>query len=99
MTVQQLRNAGYKVRVLHNRLYNGYHKWQVGAREHIQKYAPIDPDAKGGSTQIVIDSPTGEHFQGLAICSKKENYNKKLGVRIAIGRSGISDFLFASHKY
>lgn len=89
MTVQELRNRGYKVRVLHNRLYNGYHKWQVGAREHIQKYAPIDPDTKGGSTQVVIDSPNGEHFQGLAICSKKENYNKKMGVRIALGRSGV----------
>lgn len=87
MTVQQLRNMGYKVRVLHNRLYNGYHKWQVGAREYIQHYAPIDPDAKGGSTQIIIDSPSGQHFQGLAICSKKENYNKKMGVRIALGRA------------
>lgn len=32
MTVQELRNTGYKVRVLHNRLYNGYHKWQVGTQ-------------------------------------------------------------------
>lgn len=88
MTIQELRNAGYKVRVLHNRLYNGYHKWQVGSKP--QHYGPIDPDAKGGSTQVVIDSPSGEHFQGLAICSKKENYNKKLGVRIALGRCGLN---------
>ena len=90
MTVQQLRNMGYKVRVLHNRLYNGYHKWQVGARESTKyNYGPIDPDAKGGSTQVVIDSPDGQHYQGLAICSKKENYNKKMGVRIALGRCGV----------
>jgi hypothetical protein len=89
MTIQQLRNNGYKVRVLHCRLYNGYHTWQVGGHEHIQRNAPVDPDAKGGSTQVIIDSPTGEHFQGLAICSKKENYNKKMGVRIALGRSGV----------
>lgn len=99
MTIQQLRNNGYKVRVLHNRLYNGYHKWQVGSKPKSGHCGPIDPDAKGGSTEIVIDSPTGEHFQGLAICSKKENYNKRLGVKIAMGRSGIFDFLFASHKY
>ena len=86
-TVQELRNAGYKVRVLHNRLYNGYYKWQVGDNHKIN--SPIDPDAKGGSTEIVIDSPSGQHFQGVAICSKKENYNKKLGVRIALGRCGI----------
>ena len=89
MTIQQLRNNGYKVRVLHNRLYNGYHKWQVGGHEYIQRNAPVDPDSKGGSTQVVIDSPSGEHFQGLAMCSKKENYNRKMGVRIALGRSGV----------
>jgi len=89
MTVQQLRNWGYKVRVLHNRLYNGYHKWQVGSIPKSGHCGPIDPDAKGGSTEIVIDSPSGQHYHGLAICSKKENYNKKMGVRIALGRSGV----------
>lgn len=90
MTVQELRNRGYKVRVLHNRLYNGYHKWQVGSRDcRAFSGVPIDPDAKGGSTQIIIDSPSGKHFQGVAICSKKDNYNKKLGVRIALGRCGV----------
>lgn len=97
MTVQQLRNSGYKVRVLHNRLYNGYHEWQVGSKPPVGYTGPIDPDAKGGSTQVVIDSPSGEHFQGLAICSKKENYNKKMGVRIALGRSGVLDSLKVSH--
>lgn len=93
MTVQELRNRGYKVRVLHNRLYHGYHKWQVGSRP-TSGYAGshIDPDPKGGSTEVVIDSPNGEHFQGLAICSKKENYNKKMGVRIALGRSGVTSY-------
>ena len=92
MTIQHLRNNGYKVRVLHNRLYNGYYKWQVGSKPNhsVHGYAPIDPDTKGGSTQIVIDSPSGEHFEGLAICSKKENYNKKLGVRIALGRCNVN---------
>lgn len=94
-TVQELRNAGYKVRVLHNRLYNGYYKWQVGDRPSISG-TPIDPDSKGGSTQLIIDSPSGEHFEGVAICSKKENYNKKLGVRIALGRCGVLNA--ASHS-
>ena len=91
MTIQQLRNSGYKVKVLHNRLYNGYHKWQVGSKpnQSVHGYAPIDPDTKGGSTHIIIDSPHGSHYEGLAICSKKENYNKRLGVRIALGRCNI----------
>ena len=90
MTVQELRKQGFKVRVLHSRLYNGYHKWQVGDREHVKNYGPLDPDPKGGSTEIVIDSSTGEHYHGTSICSKKENYNKKMGVRIALGRSGVN---------
>lgn len=95
MTIQQLRNDGYKVRVLHNRLYNGYYKWQVGSKPKSDHgYGPIDPDTKGGSTQIVVDSPSGEHYEGLAICSKKENYNKKLGVRIALGRCNIKQPLY-----
>ena len=90
MTVQQLRNTGYKVRVLHNRLYNGYQKWQVGSRDRAAfSGMPIEPDSKGGSTEVVIDSPDGRHFHGVAICSKKENYNKKLGVKIALGRCGL----------
>lgn len=90
MTVQELRNKGYKVKVFHNRLYNGYHKWQVGGHEYIQRNTPVDPDTKGGSTEIVIDSPFGEHFHGVAICSKKDNFNKKLGVKIALGRCGLN---------
>jgi hypothetical protein len=84
MTVQQLRNNGYKVKVLHNRLYNGYYSWQVG-----HNFESINPDTKGGSTEIIIDSPSGQHFHGIAICSRKENYDKKLGVRIALGRCGL----------
>jgi hypothetical protein len=100
MTVQQLRNSGYKVKVLHNRLYNGYYKWQVGSKPNhsVHGYGPIDPDTKGGSTQIIIDGPSGDHYDGLAICSKKENYNKKLGVRIALGRCNINQAFYVRAK-
>lgn len=54
---------------------------------------------KGGFTHVIIDTPTGEHFEGRAKCSDNENYNKKLGVRIAMGRSGIYDYLRAAHTY
>ena len=89
MTVQQLRSNGYKVRVLHYRLYN---KKQYSYKDILSIYRTSikpKPDSKGGSTQVIIDSPDGKHFIGEAVCSKKENYNKKMGVRIALGRSGI----------
>lgn len=88
MTVQELRNMGYKVKVLHNRLYNGLYKWQV-SNKPVACYSPIEADPKGGSTQVIIDSPSGDHFDGIAVCSKQDNYNKRLGVRIALGRSGV----------
>jgi hypothetical protein len=96
MTVQQLRNNGYKVRVLHNRLYNGRFKWQNRQlvfespnRVMYRVDGSIEPDTKGGSTHIIIDSPSGDHYEGVALCSIKDNYNKKLGVRIALGRCNI----------
>lgn len=92
MTVQDLRNNGYKVKVLHCRLYNGRFKWQ-GNEPIVDGPYPFYPDAKGGSTTLIIDSPSGKHFEGHAVCSKKENYNKKMGVRIALGRSGVLDSL------
>ena len=88
MTVQELRNSGYKVKVLHNRLYNGYQKWETPA-DDFGDYTFVNPDSKGGSTQVIIDSPNGQHFEGHSICSKKDNYDKKMGVRIALGRSGV----------
>lgn len=97
MTIRELRNAGYKVKILHNRLYNGVHIWQRQV-EPVDYCGPIDPDPKGGSTTIIIDSPFGDHFEGHAVCSRKENYHKKMGVRIAMGRSGIFNYLEQQSK-
>lgn len=73
MTIKELRKAGYKVRVLHHRVPSAWGLYS----------------ARGGTTEIIIDSPSGQHFEGQAKCSEKDNYNKKLGVRIALGRTGI----------
>lgn len=77
ITVKFLRQCGYKVGVYHHR----------------QKSATKDALAKGGITRIIIDSPNKEHFEGTAVCCRSDNYNKKLGVRIAIGRSGVKHHL------
>jgi len=41
----------------------------------------------GGRTIVQIKTPEGQELEGEAICSKEDNYNKKLGVSIAIGRA------------
>lgn len=73
LTVSYLRRSGYKVAVHHHRKRD--------------KNGIILP--KGGKTVLVIDSPHGEHFEGSSKCSNEDNYDKKLGIRIALGRSGV----------
>lgn len=82
-TVQELRNAGYKVKVLHfrDRMFKNRMDTSMTGYE----------SPKGGFTKVIIDSPEGDHYEGTAFCSKKDNYNKKLGVRIALGRCGINN--------
>lgn len=73
ITVSYLRKNGYKVAVIHHR--------------NKDKNGTVKP--KGGKTVLIIDSPIGEHFEGTAKCSNEDNYDKKLGIRIALGRSGV----------
>lgn len=73
ITVGFLRKSGYKVAVIHERKYDSS-----------GKKLP-----KGGQTKLIIDSPNGKHFEGISKCCEEDNYNKKLGVRIALGRSGV----------
>lgn len=80
-TVQELRNAGYKVRVLHFR--------DRAFKNRMDTSFTGYESPKGGFTKVIIDSPEGNHYEGEAYCSKKDNYNKKLGVRIALGRCGV----------
>jgi hypothetical protein len=70
-TVKQLRQSGYKVRVLHTRKY----------KEMEQLLA------KGGTTTIEITTPDGKNVIGVANCADTDSYNKRLGVRIAVGRA------------
>lgn len=81
-TVRQLRQSGYKVKVLHHRNKNivAYQNNPYGHKKEVIHNL-------GGKTQVIVDGPNGEHFEGLAICSGLDNYNKKLGVKIALGRA------------
>lgn len=77
VTVSFLRKSGYKVAVIHHR--------------NTDSKGIVTP--KGGMTEIIIDSPHGEHFEGKSRCCPEDNYDKKLGIRIAIGRSGVVNHL------
>lgn len=78
-TIKQLRQAGYKVRVVHNR--------PTINIERIDGVC-IEFSPKGGTTTIDITTPDFSFdAKGIAICSDKEAWNRKIGNRIALGRA------------
>lgn len=80
LTVKSLRQQGYKVRVLHHRDYAYVHPPEKFDR--VKRLMQ-----KGGKTEVQILSPDGKSSEGIALCSPKDNYNKKLGVKIALNRA------------
>lgn len=80
LTVHELRKRGYKVRVRHNRCFSWRHCVAGGA-------VPI-PMSKGGSTEVLVTYPDGNaSVVGVAECNPKDDFNRKRGVRIALGRA------------
>lgn len=79
-TVDDLRDLGYKVRVMHFR-----------ERDNNGCYL-----TKGGRTVVTITDNDGHTSQGVARCSDKDGFNKKLGVKIAIGRALRSEESFVN---
>jgi hypothetical protein len=86
MMVENLRKSGWKVRVLH---YRSDESCEGKIKSSHSKECKVNP--KGGKTVVILDSPTGDHFEGLAVCSSDDLYNKKIGVKIAIGRALFSN--------
>jgi hypothetical protein len=78
-TIKNLRQKGYKVRVIHSREYyikptiSGYSKELL---------------AQGGSTTIEITTPDKQvNVFGKAVCSLSDNFNRRVGNEIALGRA------------
>ncbi len=79
LTVQNLRKMGYKVKVWHHRVY----MCDNSGKNLTGDYAP-----RGGMTEIqVYDMSDQNVYTGTAYCSRKDQYDRKLGVKIALGRA------------
>lgn len=70
-TIESLRKSGMKVRVMHSR---------INGQDNV-----ILP--KGGCTVIEITDQNGKTVRGTAECSRKDNFNRKMGNTIALGRA------------
>jgi hypothetical protein len=69
--IDDLKNMGYKVKVIHQR----------------NKHKDGTIMTKGGKTIMFITDQYGNTTESHAICSSLDGFNKKLGIRIAIGRA------------
>lgn len=78
-TIKQLRQKGYKVRVLHFR--NLHKKKRLNGDSN-------EISARGGSTTIEITTPCKQFTTvGKAVCSLEDNFNRRVGNEIALGRA------------
>jgi len=79
MNVEQLRKSGYKVRVIHSRRGKTMQRMDGGVVQTLSE--------RGGHTVVQVRTPDGEELEGVAVCSTKDNFNRRLGVKIALGRA------------
>ena len=82
LTIQKLRKAGFKVRVLHTRHYETP-PTRMARMDQSKRLS-----AKGGYTRIDVTTPNNEvTVIGEAHCSLQDSFNRKLGNSIALGRA------------
>jgi hypothetical protein len=96
-TVQSLRQSGHKVRVIHSRHLDFHIKCPATPKDAKNPpYLTIHElreqgllkavSARGGKTFVQITKPDGSEVFSEALCSLKDNFDRKLGVQIALGR-------------
>ena len=79
LSIKNLRQSGWKVRVLHERNYFLRNRLDGNSTEVC---------ARGGRTEIQLTSPDKKiNVSAKAICSEEDNFNRKIGNAIALGRA------------
>jgi len=93
-SIVDLRRLGYKVRVSHFRIVNTTHHVPAYSFLSLQRVTKIDKKNKvfekilerGGETQIELTNREGKTFNAIAECSKKDQFNRRLGNHICLAR-------------
>ncbi len=96
-TIKSLRQSGYKVRVLHDRYLACAKTGQAVPQNKLTHLDAARKDGfdvapKGGKTIIEVTVPQGSGIlpatvTGVAECSLKDNYCKRTGIQVALGRA------------
>jgi len=99
-SVKELREKNFKVQVLHSR-YSEADFDRIVSKTRDNKYKlaflnsmryfresnrQIIPSSRGGKTEILVTSPEGVNYRGIAICSVTDGFCKKTGIKIALQR-------------
>ena len=97
--VQSLRDQGFTVRVTHHRnylvlntmVYNGCVRPSNNLVSVVTLPRHMAPPLnmalpKGGMTEVEVVTPDGEILTDTAYCSETDQFNKRRGVAIALGR-------------
>lgn len=94
MNIQELKNKGYRVSLTTRRYMVGESKSEriTELRNRISRQSflfggggGIDP--RGGETDVLVITPKGQVLRGSSVCSRKDNFNRKLGNEIALYRA------------
>jgi hypothetical protein len=84
MTVQELRDNGYKIRVTHYRYYTNS---KLLLKSEAVRQGFNEPKPHGGKVVVEVRTPDGNELTGCSVCSRSDPYNRKFGVKIALGRA------------
>jgi hypothetical protein len=86
--VKTLRQNNYKVKSSHfrNAVLVGDKNSMLFRITKVNKHEFDDILSKGGETKLEITTPDGENYEGNAVCSPLDGYDKKLGISIAFDR-------------
>lgn len=96
MSIDELRNKGYKIRIIHYRTYlsnclTDNNNKRVLSRFEAEKEGIFNslygPQSFGGMTKVELRSPDGTEVTGESMCSMKDQFSRRFGRDIAIGRA------------
>lgn len=80
--IAHLRENGNKVYIHHRRIFRPVVLEQGEGYVVEERMLP-----RGGETIVEVITPDGQTLTGNAKCSLKDSFNKKMGLKIALGRA------------
>jgi hypothetical protein len=97
-TIHDLRKQNYKVRVIHRRVYPIFDQNRFKIVNRLLTNREVkdlgldgvligDVLTHGGHTRVEVLTPNGAEVVGEAECSKKDQFNRKRSLNIAIARA------------